>query len=114
MSDPAAVSRRTFFKNVLPFPSGRGQGEGSPVNQTLSTGLEPFVPDATHPWDELRAGHLLRRTMLAPTWSDIESLVALGDPGKAVDLLLNSTSTPTPPSIANHATPSLALANGNQ
>jgi len=70
----------------------------------LSDPLAPFVPDANSPWDELRAGHLLRRTMMAPTWADIEALVTLGDPDKAVDLLLNSTSTPTAPAAGNDQT----------
>jgi uncharacterized protein (DUF1800 family) len=113
MSDPAAVSRRAFFKNILPS-STNGQSNRRSASRTLSTGLEPFVPDATHPWDALRAGHLLRRTMMMPTWTDIQALVALGEPGKAVDQILNATNIPTPPSMANHATESLATANGNQ
>jgi len=70
----------------------------------LSSPLDPFVPDSTAPWDEYRAGHLLRRTMMAPTWTDIEALVALADPGKAVDQLLTATSTPAAPTAANDAT----------
>ncbi len=42
--------------------------------------------------------------MMAPTWPDIEALVALGGPGPAVDLLLNATSTPTAPAAATDAT----------
>ena len=52
----------------------------------------------------MRAGHLLRRTMMAPTWTDIQALVALGDPGRAVDLLLGATSTPSAPAAANDQT----------
>ena len=61
------------------------------------------MPTASNPWNEYLAGHLLRRTMMAPTWSDIEALVALGDPGPAVDLLLNAPSTPATPSVASTA-----------
>ena len=70
----------------------------------LTDPLAPFVPDSNTPWDEWRAGHLLRRTMMAPTWANIEALVALGGPGKAVDLLLSNTSTPGAPSMANDGT----------
>ena len=45
--------------------------------------------------------------MMLPTWSDLSALVALGDPGKAVDLLLNTASNPAPPTCADHATESL-------
>lgn len=41
---------------------------------------------------------------MMPTWADIQTLVALGDPGKSVDLLINTKSTPTPPTMADHGT----------
>ncbi|HWF43019.1 MAG TPA: DUF1800 domain-containing protein [Candidatus Kapabacteria bacterium] len=103
------MDRRSFLTSWKP-PSKRSQRSARP----LSSGLDPFVPDANNPWDEIRAGHLLRRTMMSPTWADIQALVTLGDPGKAVDLLLNSASTPTEPNAAEDKTYSLASDNGNQ
>ncbi len=96
----ALLSRRNFLRQFTPTASGPAVAPA----RTLSSGLDPFVPDANHPWDEIHAGHLLRRTMMGPTWADIQTLVKLGDPGKAVDLLLNTTSTPTAPAAANDAT----------
>lgn len=97
---PTTLSRRNFFSFLNPVTSQAKPRKFS----TLSDPLAPFVPDATSPWDEFRAGHLLRRTMMSPSWSDIEALVKLGDPGKAVDLLLNSTSSPSAPAAANDKT----------
>jgi uncharacterized protein (DUF1800 family) len=104
---PITVSRRNFLNFLKPVSSGENlllRGSGLRKFSPLSDPLAAFVPDANNPWDELRAGHLLRRTMMAPTWADIEALVTLGDPGKAVDLLLNSTSTPAAPAAANDKT----------
>jgi uncharacterized protein (DUF1800 family) len=75
-------------------------------DRTLSTGLEPWVPTTTDPWDAVRAGHLLRRTMMMPKWADIQTLLK-GTPSDAVDLLMNTPSNPADPSMANHATTSL-------
>ncbi|MEP7236068.1 MAG: DUF1800 domain-containing protein, partial [Ignavibacteriota bacterium] len=72
----------------------------------LSTGLEPWVPTTTQPWDEVRAGHLLRRTMMLPKWSELAQIVAL-TPSAAVDLLMDTPSVPAPPTIADHDTYSL-------
>ena len=109
MSNPV-MNRRSF---LAPWKSST-KGSSRTTAQPLSTGLEPFVPDANNPWDAYRAGHLLRRTMMSPTWADIQSLVALGDPGKAVDALLSATSTPAPPSCADNVTESLDPIRSNQ
>ncbi|MFI5201414.1 MAG: DUF1800 family protein [Candidatus Kapaibacterium sp.] len=102
---PATVSRRSFFNLLKPVPStSGGLAKGRRNFSPLSDPLAPFVPGANTPWDEFRTGHLLRRTMMAPTWADIEALVALGDPGKAVDLLLSTTSTPAVPAAGNDKT----------
>ncbi len=100
----STLSRRNFLTNLLPSSTGNSTPgkEKRPFN-TLSDPLAAFVPDASNPWNEFLAGHLLRRTMMAPTWSDIEALVKLGDPGDAVDLLLNATSTPAAPGLASVA-----------
>lgn len=42
--------------------------------------------------------------MMAPTWNDIAALVTLADPGKAVDLVLNASTTPAAPPAANDKT----------
>ena len=100
----STLSRRTFLTSLIPSSTGNPTpGNGKRHFTTLSDPLAAFVPTASNPWNEYLAGHLLRRTMMAPTWSDIEALVALGDPGDAVDLLLNATSTPAAPSIASTA-----------
>ncbi len=108
MSNPV-MNRRSF---LAPWNTAKQTTRSNAA--PLSTGLEPFVPDANSPWDAYRAGHLLRRTMMSPTWADIQALVALGDPGKAADLLLNATNTPAPPSCADHATDNLEPLGGNQ
>ncbi|MDP4220788.1 MAG: DUF1800 domain-containing protein [Bacteroidota bacterium] len=74
--------------------------------RTLSTGLEPWVPSVAEPWDAVRQGHLLRRTMMLPKWTEIDTISSL-TPSAAVDLLLNTASDPAPPSQANHETTSL-------
>ena len=70
------------------------------------TGLEPYTPSDTEPWDAVRAGHLLRRTTFLPRWGDISTLLAL-TPGEAVDLLMSTDSTPDPPDMADNVTESL-------
>ncbi len=100
----STLSRRSFLTSLIPSSTGNPTpGNGKRHFNTLSDPLAAFVPDASNPWNEYLAGHLLRRTMMAPTWSDIEALVTLGDPGDAVDLLLNATSTPTAPGMATTA-----------
>jgi uncharacterized protein (DUF1800 family) len=77
-----------------------------PHNQPLSTDLTPWVPTPTDPWDNVRAGHLLRRTMMMPTWPELAKIAAM-TPSDAVDLLLSTPSAPADPSMANDATTSL-------
>ncbi|HEY3876047.1 MAG TPA: DUF1800 domain-containing protein [Candidatus Kapabacteria bacterium] len=101
---PATLSRRNFFNLINPSANLAPPSKTKRGFQPLSDPLTPFVPDSNNPWNEYLAGHLLRRTMMAPTWSDIEALVALGDPGKAVDLLLGATSNPSAPGAANDQT----------
>jgi uncharacterized protein (DUF1800 family) len=98
------LSRRNFLTSLLPPPTGNSApGKAKRQFAPLSSPLDPFVPTAGQ-WNEYLAGHLLRRTMMAPKWADIEALVALGGPGPAVDLLLNATSTPAAPAAATDAT----------
>ncbi len=102
------MDRRSFLTGWA-----QGRAVAAPANhsssfheRTLSTGLEPWVPSASQPWDAVRAGHLLRRTMMLPKWADMDTLLKLS-PSAAVDQLLNTPSDPTPPSIAGKVTHSL-------
>lgn len=72
-----------------------------------AAGLEPYTPDAAQPWDAVRAGHLLRRTTFLPRWEDIGTILAMS-PSDAVDLLLDTPYQPSPPSMADRITESLA------
>jgi hypothetical protein len=70
------------------------------------SGLAPYVPSASQPWDAIRAGHLLRRTTLMPRWTDIATILAM-TPSAAVELLLNTPYIPLPPSIIDSLTEDL-------
>jgi hypothetical protein len=59
-------------------------------------GLEPWVPSGAEPWDALRAGHLLRRATLLPTWSDLTTALGM-QPAALVDMLLNVAAEPSSP-----------------
>jgi len=76
------------------------------ATRPLATGLAPYVPDVTQPWDHYRAAHLLRRTTFMPRWSEIDQIANLS-PSEAVDLLLNTPSQPAPPTIVDSETESL-------
>src|ERR1043165_6066490 len=91
------MDRRAFLTSFYPPRTGN---KYTPAERTLPTGLEPFVPSASAPWDAVRAGHLLRRTMMLPKWSEITQLMALS-PSAAVDKLLNTASDPARPAAAD-------------
>ncbi len=99
------MDRRAFLSSLLPPPDLHA-GSNRQSQRILATGLEPYVPSVAAPWDEVRAGHLLRRTTFLPTWQDLDT-VAKMTPSDAVDLLLNTPSNPAPPSMADHTTESL-------
>ncbi len=63
--------------------------------RTLS-GLEPYVPSASQPWNTLRASHLLRRATFLPTWAETKTAVSM-TPGDLVDLLLDIVPEPASP-----------------
>jgi uncharacterized protein (DUF1800 family) len=98
------MNRRSFFTNWLARPETPTSPD--PVLRPLAGGLEPFTPDASRPWNALRAGHLLRRTTFMPRWEDIAALTAL-TPAQAVDMLLDTASQPSVPSMADNVTESL-------
>lgn len=61
-----------------------------------STGLEPYIPSAEQPWDEHRAAHLLRRTLIGPTPREIAEAVQ-STPEAVVDRLLEMPFLPPNP-----------------
>ncbi|MCZ6633250.1 MAG: DUF1800 domain-containing protein [bacterium] len=71
-----------------------------------STGLEPHLPSAEQPWDDVRAGHLLRRTLIGPTPAEIAESVN-STPEAVVDRLLEVPfGLPDPPGTwVNEDTP---------
>lgn len=95
------MNRRSFLATSWRKPDRQGHDPIRPLS-----GLEPYTPTTSEPWDMIRAGHLLRRATFLPRWSDISALVAL-TPSDAVDLLLSTTYTPSPPTIADSVTESL-------
>jgi uncharacterized protein (DUF1800 family) len=100
------MNRRSFLAGWK--QSYRTENTPSPsAPRPASSGLEPYLPDSSQPWDAVRAGHLLRRTTFLPRWSDVAAVLAL-TPSAAVDLLLDTPSLPAPPSCADHATEDLA------
>jgi uncharacterized protein (DUF1800 family) len=52
-----------------------------------STGLEPYVPSVEQPWDDFRAAHLLRRTLIGPKPQEIAEAVQ-STPEEVVDRLI--------------------------
>jgi uncharacterized protein (DUF1800 family) len=99
------MDRRGFLSSFMPPVDLKSAGHGQ-SQRVLSTGLEPWVPTTTEPWDEVRAGHLLRRTTFMPRWEDIDAAVKMTY-SEAVDMLLNTPSNPAPPSMADSSTESL-------
>ncbi len=98
------MDRRAFLTRIT-GTSGTQYVPTTSVDRPLSTGLEPYVPLASEPWntDLVRIGHLLRRTTMMPVWADMVTLSA-STPSDAVDLLLNTPSTPTRPAVADNVT----------
>jgi len=106
------MDRRGFLsafsvgRQTAPQRFGNNAASSTGNVRPLATGLEPYVPSANAPWDWIRAGHLLRRTTMMPTWSDIVAVAAM-TPSQAVDTLLNTPSTPPRPTVADNTTESL-------
>jgi hypothetical protein len=99
------MNRRDFFS----VWAGRQDLYGVQTSidrKPVATGLEPYVPSVTEPWDAVRAGHLLRRTLMLPTWADITHALSK-TPGQVVDELVDTTSDPAPPAMENNITESL-------
>ena len=89
------MNRRDFFSVWAGRPDLQAVGQHSIDRKPVAAGLEPYVPSTTEPWNEVRAGHLLRRTLMLPTWADITHALAK-TPSEAVDELLDTFTEPTP------------------
>ncbi len=101
------MDRRSFLTGWASAAAAPVKFSSSSTHErTLSTGLERWVATTAEPWDAVRQGHLLRRTMMLPKWSEIDTISKL-TPSDAVDLLLNTPSNPAPPSNADHVTYSM-------
>jgi uncharacterized protein (DUF1800 family) len=66
------------------------------MQRRTRSGLEPYVPSPSHPWNAMRASHLLRRAAALPTWDEITTAAGMS-PGDVVDLLLDVLPEPSPP-----------------
>lgn len=99
------MNRRSFLSRWLARPASVPDAEVAAA-RPVAAGLEPYVPNASTPWDTNRMAHLLRRTTFLPRWSDIQALNGL-TPSQAVDLLLSTPNNPAKPQVADHVTESL-------
>src|SRR6185312_3171761 len=104
------MDRRDFISTLFKFSDSSASrvqsGAGRKASPT-ATGLDPYVPSTAQPWDEIRAGHLLRRTTFGPRWTDVSHLLSM-TPSDAVDAVVNGTSAlPAAPTCANDGTESL-------
>jgi uncharacterized protein (DUF1800 family) len=99
------MNRRSFFTGWRSTELGDSYTPATSA-RAASNNLDPFIPSASQPWNPIRAGHLLRRATFHPRWSDLTALLAM-TPSDAVDLLLDTSYTPDPPSCADHVTESL-------
>jgi uncharacterized protein (DUF1800 family) len=64
-----------------------------------NAGLEPYLPSPEQPWDEFRAAHLLRRTLIGPKPQEISEALKI-TPEAVVDRLIEIpflSLFPTPP-----------------
>jgi hypothetical protein len=76
------MKRRDLF-----FPNSKTSNTKLPPS-----GLEPYSGD----WTEVQAAHLLRRTIIGPSYENINQITQLGL-DNAIDLLLADISLPDPP-----------------
>jgi uncharacterized protein (DUF1800 family) len=101
------MNRRSFLTGWAARVAPTASPSSAVSRRVVASTLAPYVPSAQAPWDEIRAGHLLRRTTFLPRWADIAAIQAM-TPSEAVDLLLSTPYEPTEPSVANSITESLA------
>src|SRR5262245_408698 len=55
---------------------------------------EPYVPDATNPWDLKKVGHVYRRAAFGASWADLQEGVKLGPQGLVDKLLKGGEASP--------------------
>jgi uncharacterized protein (DUF1800 family) len=100
------MNRRSFLTPgrqtgaIAPF-AGNGSGSQlppAPVRRSMS-GLEPYVPSDTNPWDYMKAAHLLRRSMVGSTDPEIRTALAEG-----LDATIDRLLTPFTPASDDIAT----------
>jgi hypothetical protein len=70
--------------------------QAAPKLTRISAGLERYVPTDAQPWNDVRAAHLLRRTIFGPTPGEIDAAVR-SSPDAIVDQLLTEQPLPDPP-----------------
>jgi uncharacterized protein (DUF1800 family) len=70
--------------------------QAAPKLARSSAGLERYVPTDEQPWNDVRASHLLRRTVFGPTPDEIYAAVR-SSPDAVVDQLLTEQRLPYPP-----------------
>jgi len=68
----------------------------APKLARTTAGLERYVPNKAQPWDDVRAGHLLRRTVFGPTPTEINEAIR-SRPEDVVEQLLTDQRLPDPP-----------------
>lgn len=82
------MDRREFFKTARNKKSGGGKSSA----RTYFAGLTPYAG----PWTINEVTHLLKRTMFGARKADVDHFLAMS-PAAAVDELLNTITTPSPP-----------------
>jgi len=74
----------------------KGLPEPIALPRRTSSGLGPYTPSPSEPWNRRRAMYLLRRTCFGATKEDVDRAMSL-TPDAAVDELLKQTQPPDPP-----------------
>ena len=97
MGTTEQISRRGFLNKLAPRPNT----EVNAFNVIApKAGLDPYIPSTQKPWDRRRVAHLLRRTSIGATPSEIDQMLAL-DPATAVNQIVDTAVNapfPAPPS----------------
>ncbi len=96
MGTTEQISRRGFLNKIAPRPEHE-VSVIAPLN--VKAGLDPFIPSTQKPWDQRRAAHLLRRTSIGATKSEIDQILAL-DPVSAANQIVDeaiNNPRPSPP-----------------
>jgi uncharacterized protein (DUF1800 family) len=88
-----ASGAEMLLPGVIPAEHRLGQ---TPASSAANGSLEPYIPDATKPWNALRAGHLLRRTGFGLSWDRLQAAL-VSNPAALVDSMLQSAQQPSPP-----------------